>query len=47
MDSYEVNTSSDVVLGGDLWLIMNWLRLGASALICVLSGMNLFRNNNK
>ena len=41
----EVNISPDVVLGGDLWLIMNWLRLGASAVICLLSGINLIKNN--
>lgn len=41
----EVNTSPDVVLGGNLWLYMNWLRLGFLALICVLSAINLFRKN--
>lgn len=39
----EFNTSPGVVLGGNLWLIMAWIRLGASALICVLSGVNLFK----
>lgn len=39
----EFNTSPDVVLGGDLWLIMDWVRLGVSALICVISGVNLFK----
>ena len=38
----EFNTSADVVLGGNLWLYMDWLRLGFSALICILSGINLF-----
>ena len=38
----EFNTSPDVVLGGNLWLYMDWLRLGFSALICLLSGINLF-----
>ena len=37
-----LNTSADVVLGGNLWLYMDWLRLGFSALICILSGINLF-----
>lgn len=41
----EVNTSPDVVLGGNLWLYLDWLRLGFLALICVLSGINLFRKN--
>ena len=41
----EVNISPDVVLGGELWLIMNWLRLVASTLICLLSGINFIKNN--
>lgn len=41
----EFNTSPDVVLGGDLWLYMDWIRLGATALLCILSGINLFRKN--
>ena len=41
----EFNTSPDVVLGGKFWLYMAWLRLGFSALICVLSGISLFRKN--
>ena len=39
----EVNTSPDVVLGGMIWLYMDWLRLGFLALICLLSAINLFR----
>lgn len=39
----EVNASPDVVLGGNLWLYMDWLRLGFLALICVLSGINLLK----
>lgn len=42
----EFNTSPDVVLGGNLWLIMDWLRLGVSAIICLLSGINLLKNNS-
>lgn len=38
----EFNTSPDVVLGGEFWLNMYWLRLGVSGLICVLSGISLF-----
>ena len=41
----EFNTYPDVVLGGNLWLIMDWIRLGASALICALSGINLFKKH--
>lgn len=38
----EFNTSLDIVLGGDFWLYMDWLRLGFSAIICILSGISLF-----
>lgn len=43
--SDEFNTSPEVILGGDFWLYMNWLRLGFIALICILSGINLFSKN--
>ncbi|MHC1747312.1 MAG: hypothetical protein AB9856_02855 [Cellulosilyticaceae bacterium] len=39
----EFNTSADVVAGGGLWLCMDWLRLGFTALLCVLAGINLFQ----
>lgn len=39
----EFNVSPDVVLGGNAWLTMNWVRLAASGMLCVLSGINLFR----
>lgn len=39
----DFNTSPDVVLGGGLWLVMDWIRLGLLALICVLLGINLFK----
>lgn len=41
----EFNTSPDIILGGNFWLYMNWLRLGFSALICILSGTILFHKN--
>ncbi|MBU3109056.1 hypothetical protein [Clostridium gasigenes] len=41
----EHNTSPDIISGGDFWLCMDWLRLGFTALICVLSGISLFREN--
>lgn len=37
----EFNTSPAVVTGGEFWLLMDWVRLGFSALICLLSGMTL------
>ena len=42
----EFNTTTIVVCGGDLWLYIDWLRLGFSALICLLSGISLFRKGN-
>lgn len=42
----DFNTTPSVVLGGDFWLMMNWLKLGALALICVLSGINLLKKND-
>lgn len=43
----EFNTSPDVVLGGEFWLYMNWLRLGCLSIICILSGVNLLKSSNK
>lgn len=40
----EFHTSPDVVLGGEFWLSMNWLRLILSGGICVLSGISLFKD---
>lgn len=39
----DFNTSPDVVLGGRLWLVMDWIRLGLLVVVCVLSGINLFK----
>lgn len=39
----DFNTSPDVVLGRRLWLVMDWIRLGLLVVICVLSGINLFK----
>ena len=38
----EFNTSPDVVVGGEFWLNMYWLRLGISGLVCLLSGISFF-----
>lgn len=40
----EFNTSPDVVLGGEFWLYMNWIKIGISVLICILLGINLFQS---
>ncbi|MGL4760808.1 MAG: hypothetical protein ACRCWG_05045 [Sarcina sp.] len=39
----EFNTSPDIIFGGELPLLMYWLRLGALTLLCALSGVNLFK----
>ncbi len=39
----EYNAAPSIVYGGDFWLYMDWLRLGFSAFICILSGINLFK----
>lgn len=37
----EYNTNPGIVLGGELWLYMNWIRLGITVVICILSGVNI------
>lgn len=39
------NTSLDIVLDGEFWLYMNWFKIGALALICILSGVNLLKSD--
>ncbi|NKF07288.1 hypothetical protein J1C67_11895 [Clostridium gasigenes] len=41
----EHNTSPDIISGGDFWLYVDWLRLGFTSVICVLSGISLFSDN--
>jgi hypothetical protein len=41
----EFSTTPSVVLGGEFWLYMSWLKLLLSFLICVLSGISLFHKN--
>lgn len=41
----EFNTSPTTIYGADFWLSMDWLRLGLSALICLLTGINLFKTD--
>lgn len=40
----EYGLSPDIVNGGDLWLTMDWLRLLLLLLLCVVSGISIFRN---
>lgn len=39
----EANSSLDVVLGGEFWLWMDWIRLAFIAVICLLSFVKLIR----
>lgn len=39
----EFNISLDVVLGGEFWLWMDWIRLAFIAVICLLSFVKLIR----
>lgn len=39
----EKGLSPDVVNGGDFWLAMDWLRLFLLFLLCVVSGISLFK----
>ena len=43
----EHNTSPSVVLGGDFYLLTNWLRLLLLALITACSGLQLFLGRKK
>lgn len=36
------NTSPSIVLGGDFWLYMEWLKIGLLLTITVLSAFHLF-----
>lgn len=39
------NITQSLVLGSDFCIGMDWLRLGLSFLICILSAINLFNSN--
>ena len=40
--SDELNTSPDIILGGELWLYMDWLQLGFLFIIFIISGWRVF-----
>ena len=40
--SDEFNTSPDIILGGELWLYMDWLQLGFLFIIFIISGWRVF-----
>lgn len=39
----EANSSLDVVLGGEFWLWMDWIRIAFIAVICLISFVKLIR----
>jgi hypothetical protein len=39
----ESGLSPDIVNGGNFWLAMDWLRLLLLLLLCVVSGISIFR----
>ena len=39
----EYGLSPDIVNGGDFWLSMDWLRLLLLLLLCIVSGMSIFK----
>lgn len=39
----EANISPSVVLGGEFWLWLDWIRLALLVLICLISGIQLFQ----
>lgn len=43
----EYGLSPDIVNGGDFWLLMDWLRLLLLFLLCVISGVSIFRSYDK
>lgn len=43
----EYNLSSAIVDGGEFWLSMDWLRLFLLLLLCVLSGIGIFKSDKE
>ena len=39
----EYGLSPDIVNGGDFWLSMDWLRLLLLLLLCIVSGISIFK----
>ena len=40
----EYNTSPDIVCGGELWLYLNWIKLGLLFTISFILGIKLFND---
>lgn len=43
----EYNLSPAIVDGGDFWLSMDWVRLLLLLLLCVLSGIDIFKSDKE
>lgn len=43
----EYNLSPNTVNGGDFWLLMDWLRLLLLFVLCVVSGISVFKLREK
>lgn len=41
----EYNTSPDIICGGEFWLYLNWIILPLLFIICVISGIKVFKLN--
>ena len=39
----EVNTNPSIILGGDMWLLMTWIKFLLLGVISLLAGINLFK----
>ncbi len=40
----EYNTSPDIVCGGEIWLFLNWIKLGLLFIISFILGKKVFYN---
>lgn len=43
----EFNANMELVSGGKFWNTMNWLRLGLTGLLTLLTGVNIFIKDNE
>ncbi len=43
----EKNSSPAIINGGEFWLTMDWLRLLLLLLLCIISCVNIFRDEKK
>ncbi|WP_055668597.1 hypothetical protein [Desnuesiella massiliensis] len=43
----EYNLSPAIVNGGDFWLSMDWVRLFLLLILCILSGIGIFRSDKE